>query len=152
MFTTNYHQQYEINLGQNQEEKIEIIMPKIKTENYTFKGLEYKDSIGSTVSISDPNEKTQKFILGSEILFKITPSRFANPIYYSKENYGHVLEVKNSNIIKGIDAPPDMTENLKNARHIVLPLKNAVIEMITSVPPEELENYLSKYFVSSDNK
>ena len=152
MFTTNYHQQYEINLGQNQEEKIEIIMPKIKTENYTFKGLEYKDSIGSTVSISDPNEKTQKFILGSEILFKITPSRFANPIYYSKENYGHVLEVKNSNIIKGIDARPDMTENLKNARHIVLPLKNAVIEMITSVPPEELENYLSKYFVSSDNK
>ena len=152
MFTTNYHQQYEINLGQNQEEKIEIIMPKIKTENYTFKGLEYKDSIGSTVSISDPNEKTQKFILGSEILFKITPSRFANPIYYSKENYGHVLEVKNSNIIKGIDARPDMTENLKNARHIVLPLKNAVIEMITSDPPEELENYLSKYFVSSDNK
>lgn len=152
MFTTNYHQQYEINLGQNQEEKIEIIMPKFKTENYTFKGLEYGSDIDSTVSISDPSGKTFTSGLPYDIFLKITPYRFANPIYYSKENYGHVLEVKNSNIIKGIDAPPDMTENLKNARHIVLPLKNAVIEMITSVPPEELENYLSKYFVSSDNK
>lgn len=133
MFTTNYHQQYEINLNQNQEEKLEIVKPNLEIGYDIPEEIVFKD--GFYIFFSDKNGIQNKLVSGL-IKLKTTPANYAkeHTDYYSPEKVGHIWEVKNSKLIKDmIQKVRDyqMVDVLKKSKHYVLPLKDSLIEIVS---------------------
>lgn len=150
MFTANYPQQYEINLDQNQEEKLQIFRPDLNfgstsSEEVFFYENEFNIDCTDTKGIGHS-------ILFSNIKFRIIPSSIAkkNSNYYNSKTIGHIWEVKNSKLIKNMmqiaaqcERPDgDMHRLMEGfnkigekhpaAKHYILPLKDHLIEIIAS--------------------
>lgn len=150
MFTTVYQQPKDMNWGQSQEERLEIVRPDLNFGSMTSEEVFFYEN-GFNIDCTD-TKGIGHSILFSNIKFKITPSSIAkrNSDYYNYKTIGHIWEVKNSKLIKNMmqiaekcENPGDdmhrlmegfnkMGEKHPAAKHYILPLKDHLIEIIAS--------------------
>lgn len=136
MFTTVYQQPKDMNWGQSQEERLEIVRPDLNFGSMTADEVLVSSAL-LNINLNDTKNLCHK-LKCCYSKFRVVPECVAkqNSNYYSPEKLGYIWEVKNSKLIKKIKLKEIEEEwvipNIENVKHFILPLKDKLIEIVTS--------------------
>ena len=102
MFTTVYQQPKDMNWGQSQEERLEIVRPDLNFGSMTADEVLVSSAL-LNINLNDTKNLCHK-LKCCYSKFRVVPECVAkqNSNYYSPEKLGYIWEVKNSKLIKKI--------------------------------------------------